>query len=46
MTTAIHKFAANLGIAIGLANATARRSAPVGFCFSVDSRRVLVPLGV
>ena len=41
MTPAIHRFAANFDVAIGVANVTARRSASVGFCFSVESGMVL-----
>ena len=44
-TPAIHKFAANFDIGIGVANVTDRRSASVGFCLSVESRQVIVPPG-
>ena len=42
MTPAIHKFAAKLDTA----NVTARRSASVGFCYSVEFGHVPVPPGV
>ena len=43
---AIHRFVANFDIATGAANVTARRSASVGFCFSVEYMHVPAPLGV
>ena len=45
-TLAVHKFDANFDIAIGVANVTARLSASVGFCVSVQQRHVPVPPGV
>ena len=43
MMPAIPTFVANFDIAIGVANVTASRSAPVGLCFSVECRHVPVP---